>query len=182
VTDNFNIVYPGGSVTLGGSYTVTFKNSTVTTIKKHGKTYTTNVVTVTGPQAIELYLPAGKTAGQLTASLVNPDKTSAGVFGGQVLALRLNVDFSGPVNPAGLGNLKYCAVDLPSLIGVNVSGILAKAQAVLGGATPASQGLYQQDGITPMSVTQVSDLITKLNEAFDNCQPTDWANNHLCLP
>jgi hypothetical protein len=178
---NFNTVYPGGSVTVGGAFTMTFANNTVNSVKKvKGKT-TIVTTAVTGPQVIETYLPAGKTAGQLTANLFNGDKSSSGVFGGQVLALQLSVDFSGPVTASGLGSVKYCASDLPSIQGRTISQILAKANAVLGGATTASQGLYQQDGITPMTIAQLNDLITNLNEAYDNCSTVSgWANAHLC--
>ncbi len=40
------------------------------------------------------YLPSAGFAGPLTASLVDPTSSGSGVFGGEVVALRLNVDFS----------------------------------------------------------------------------------------
>jgi len=91
------------------------------------------------------------------------------------------VDFStaGVSNP-GLGAVTYCGTDLPSLNGLSISQILAKANAVLGGATTTSQGLYQQDNTTPMTISQLNDLITNLNEGFDNCTLTSWAAEHLC--
>ena len=52
-------------------------------------------------------VPAGGTPAALTADLLNPATSSSGVFGGQVLALRLNVDFSaagvtiGTLGPVG---------------------------------------------------------------------------------
>jgi len=178
---NFNTVYPGGSATVGGTKTMIFKNTTTTSVKKVKGKLTTVINTFTGPQAIENYLPASKTAGQLTDNLVNPDKSSSGVLGGQVLALQLNVDFSAAgVTAGGLGSVTYCANDLPSVNGLTISQILGKANAVLGGATTASQGLYQQDGITPMTLAQLNDLITNFNEGFDNCTLSAWAAAHTC--
>jgi len=181
LANGFSTVYPGGSVTVGGgTYTMTFQSQTTTVTKKvKGKT-TTTTTTVLAPSFIELYLPAGKTPRQLNATLINPDKSHAGVFGGQVLALQLNVDFSAAgIGPSGLGGLHYCAGDLPSIQGLTISQILAKANAVLGGATTASQWLLGQDS-TPMTISQLNDLIDQLNQAFDDCTPTKWANQHLC--
>jgi hypothetical protein len=179
---NFNAVYGAAGVTVGGGYTMKFNTSSTIVITKHGHTFTTNTVTVTGPEAIHLYLPAKKTPGQLTASLTNPDKSSSGVFGGQVLALQLNVDFSAAgVNPSGLGGVHLCGGDFPASVqGLTISQLLAKANAVLGGATPASQGLYALDNTTPMTVSQLNDIVDLLNQSFDNCATSDWASHHLC--
>ena len=103
------------------------------------------------------------------------------MFGGQVLALQLSVDFSAAlVTTSGLGNVYLCAADFPASVnGLTISQLLAKANAVLGGATPLSQGLKQFDNVTPMTVAQLSDIVTLLNESFDNCATSDWASSHL---
>ena len=193
----FSTVYPGGSCIVGGAKTMTFKDNTVVSVTKVKGKNTTVTTTVLGAQAIEKFLPAqkpvgqgaGNVPGQLTDSLTNPDKSSAGVFGGQVLALELNVDFSNAgVNPGGLGGVKYCANDLPSIHNWTISQILAGANAVLGGATPASQGFMDQGGLNGMTIAQLNDLITNLNEAYDysdpnltgTCNPSPWATDHLC--
>lgn len=127
-------------------------------------------VTKTALEAITAFLPAGETPGALTADLENPTSTSAGTFAGQVLALKFNVDFSAAgVTPAGLGSLTLCNTGT-SLDGQTISQILAAANTALGGgALPAGY-----------SIQNLSDLVTSLNEAFDNCTPTDWANSNLC--
>ena len=63
--------------------------------------------------AVINYLPAGGTPSTLaTGNVVNPTSTPAGSFGGQVLALTLNVNFSSSAPsaliPAGFGDLLYC--------------------------------------------------------------------------
>ncbi len=56
-----------------------------------------------------------------------------------------------------------------ALDGATIAGILAVANTALGGgALPAS-----------MTFATLNDLITDLNEAFDNGTPTGWANTHL---
>ncbi len=57
--------------------------------------------------AVEGYLPASGPPGALNADLLNPVSSSSGEFGGEVVALRINVDFSaagitqGPGGPFG---------------------------------------------------------------------------------
>jgi hypothetical protein len=119
------------------------------------------------------YLPAGSTAAALTGSVINPASTASGVFGGQVTALALNVDF----NDAGItdgaeGSISGLTLQGTggSLDGSDVLTILGAAETALGG------------GVLPAgySYSDLNDLVTDLNEAFDNgCIPTDWAQIHL---
>jgi len=79
LANNFNIVYPNGSVTIGIGRTQTF----------------------TSAKAIETALPGGSTAGPITTSSVNP--TTINVLGGQLLAAQLSLNFSQYVTRPGLG-------------------------------------------------------------------------------
>jgi hypothetical protein len=126
-----------------------------------------------GATYVERYLPAGKTPNKLDGNYTNPTTTSSGVFGGQVLSLQLNVDF----NAAGIidgvdgsiGNLRLCNTGT-SLDGKTINEILAAANKALGG------------GLRPTGYTysSLNDLVTHLNEAFDNCNVSTWALQHLC--
>jgi hypothetical protein len=51
-------------------------------------------IIVTSALAVLNYLPSSGPPGPLTADLVDPTSTSSGLFGGSVLALQFNVDFS----------------------------------------------------------------------------------------
>jgi hypothetical protein len=58
--------------------------------------------------AVGAYLPAGGPPDSLDVDLVNPSSSNSSVFGGQVLALQINVDFSaqnitgnGPIGALG---------------------------------------------------------------------------------
>lgn len=126
----------------------------------------------TSAAAVGVYLPAGGPAAALTASLTNPTSTAAGVFGGQLTALRINVDFSAAgvtVGPGGpVGAVRIIGTNT-SLDGLTVAETLAVAKAALGGgALPAG-----------MTVVNLNDLVTDLNEAFDNGIQSVWARNHL---
>src|SRR5579871_1588901 len=106
---DFATVYPGGSVSIGGTKKLTFTSST----------------------AIHNFLPQGGTPGVLAASATNPTSSAAGVFAGQVLALQLNVDFSNKgITKTGLANLHAVS---GMLAGQTVGQILALANSVIGG-------------------------------------------------
>ena len=151
LADHFADVYPPSGVTIGipGGFSMTF----------------------TSAEKVKDYLPAGGPASWLTGNLTNPTSSSAGVFGGQVLALQLSVDFSdADVTEGGLGDLVLDGTG-GSLDGSTVSEILAAANLALGGgALPAGY-----------SYSTLNDLITDLNEAFDNGEPSAWAQLHLSV-
>lgn len=150
LADNFATVYPSGvEVGIAGTGGFSMKFTTAA--------------------AIGGYLPAGGAPGSLTADLVNPTSSSSGVFGGQVLALQINVDFSAHNITANgpIGALVLCN------FGVTVNQVLADANTALGG------------GALPSYVTSISDLndlVDNLNNAFDNCMDTTWAEGNLCRP
>ncbi len=105
----------------------------------------------TTPTAVQSYLPAGGAANKLTADLVDPTSTASGQFGGQTLALKLNVALSGVASgiPPGFGSLYYCPASLTdSLRGQTVSQILAVAETALGGgALPAGYNYSSLAGL-----------------------------------
>jgi hypothetical protein len=129
---NFSRVYPGGAVVIGQ----------------------TRTITLTSASTIEKFLPQGGTPAKLTQSSVNPT-SKISVFAGQVLALKLNVDFSAAgITRMGLGTLTVVSGELA---GATVNEILALANAVLGGAP------------LPTSVTlaELNDTVARINENFD---------------
>lgn len=131
----------------------------------------------TSASAIQTYLPAGGGSNKLTADLLNPTSSVAGNFGGQVLALKLNMALSDAgVTTAGFDDLYYCNPG-SSLHGQTVGQILAAAEtAIGGGALPAGY-----------TYTTLAGLCADLNLSFDgksaefpNCGlMSDWAAAHL---
>ena len=98
---------------------------------------------------------------------------SSGVFGGQVLALQLNADFNdaGIIDGANgsIADLRLCNTGT-SLDGMTISQILAAANVALGGGSLPTGYTY----------SSLNNLVTHLNEAFDNCNVSTWALEHLC--
>lgn len=111
-------------------------------------------MTFTSRDAVTAYLPAGGTAGALTASVTNPPSgtTSSGVFGGQVLTLKLNLLYAN--NP--VGSLIVCGTG-----GKTVSEVLADAELALGSGTLPTY-------VT--SISQLSGIVDNINNSYDNCR------------
>ena len=156
--DNFTSTFPAG-MTIGvndggGSF--------------HHEIWTSDE---TGITTLRSYLisPAGPSTALLT-DRINPAGTLSGQLSEQVAALTLNVHFSGTVSsmPAGFGDLKLKNTGT-SLDGATVSTILAIANNALAG-----QGLP-----VGYSFSSLNDLITNLNESWDNCTQSSWAKEHL---
>lgn len=122
------------------------------------------------------YLPAVGPSGALDTDLSNPTQTSSGAFGGVVLALRLNIDYSDAgVLPANssvpFGDLvltNYSAV--PSLNGLTVRNISALANTLLGG------------GSNGYTIDSLGVLIEDLNNAFSGGVPETFAQDYLVAP
>ena len=129
-----------------------------------GGTYTMKFTTASN---LTVYLPAGTTPGVLKKSYTNPTgPTEAGEFADQVIALKLNVDFSnaGLIKP-GLPNLKIAA-GFP-LAGTKVSDLLILVQKVLGGSTSSLP--------SGVSVSDLTKLMSGVNGNFDNCTSNNGA-------
>ncbi len=130
-------------------------------------------IVLTSSAAVRDYLPGGGTPAVLSADYTNPNYTSAGVFGAQLVAATLNVAFDAAglglctltgscsfANPPGtLGTLTYiCGVD-DDLIGLTVNEVLALANtAISGGGTPAG-----------VSISNLNNALSIFNEAFSDC-------------
>lgn len=128
----------------------------------------------TSALAVQDYLPAGETAGKLTVDLTNPTSSASGVFGGQLLTLKLNTALSdGGATPAGLGDLYYINPG-DALNGYTVRQILAAAETALGGGP-------LPDGYTYPSLSTLCDNLNLSWDTVspDGCMPSDWARLYL---
>lgn len=98
-----------------------------------------NSMLFTSPGALFTYLPSAGQPAALTADLVDPTSSGSGVFGGEVVALRLNVDFSDAGYTLGaLGTpfgdlIIHDYAPFPGANGLTVRQFLAQANLGLGG-------------------------------------------------
>jgi PEP-CTERM motif len=132
------------------------------------------------PGFILFYLPAtGPISGPLTSNLVDPTTTNtpAGFFGGDVLALELNVDFNNAGFLHGTSSTPFDQLVLTNfggilagLNGLTVSEFLADANTCLGG------------GFCIRDITIMDTIAADLNASFDAGTVSTFADTNLALP
>jgi hypothetical protein len=118
---------------------------------------------------LQSWLGGGGPSGALTADTLNATSTSGGALAKQTAALTINAT----LGTSAFGNPNISGLTLfgtgTSLDGLTVSQILGLANAALAtGIRPAG---YSFGGL--------NDLITMLNESWDNCSQSSWAEAHL---
>ena len=153
--NNYIAVYPGGIVEVGIAGAAGFS------------------MLFTGVLEVLAYLPAVGPAGALNSDLVDPTSSSAGGFGGEVLALQLNVDFSDqgvlPHDAAvRFGDLTLCGLSSP--VGLNtltVRQVLAIANTLLGGGTSS------------FTIAEIDPILRELNASFGSGSVSTFAQDHL---
>jgi hypothetical protein len=131
----------------------------------------------TGAVDLVEYLPASGPSGPLDANLVNPVTSSAGQFGGEAVALKLNLDFSKAgllPNSSGLrfGDLVLTGFSgsESSLNGLTVEQFFPLSQAALAGQA------------TSIGFPDIENLTSNINDAFEAGQPDSFAQDHLVAP
>jgi hypothetical protein len=148
---------------------------------KHNATWTGDA---TGRSALKTYLTsaAGGPNTALTGDTSNATSTTGGGLPRQSATLTLNVAFA-----TGFGNLKLCNLAEGSTIG---SWTLTAAQAVALNGTTINQVLVDANNALggnglPGYVGSFGDLnqlVTALNESYDNCAASAFATANLCQP
>lgn len=137
----------------------------------------------TSSSAVTAYIPSLGAPGPLTASLTNPTSSPSGIFGGDVVALKLDIDFSNAgllgTSSVPFGDLVLTDLssfvspdgtfDLSALNGLTVNQFLGDANTCLA----AGQCL---------SVDAIDGLTEDLLGSFDGGTVSTFADDHLALP
>jgi len=128
------------------------------------------------------YMPSIGPYAALDASVLNPLSTSSGAFGGDVLALEFNVDFSDAgflpaTSGIPFGDLVLEGFStLPQLDGLTVRQFLGDMNTLLsGGSSIVSIG---DIGGPP----DFDPILTSLDAAFSSGTPTQFSQDHLVAP
>jgi hypothetical protein len=123
-----------------------------------------------------VFLPAAGPPGALNSNLLNPTTSSSGLFGGEVAALRLNVDFSDAGLISHLPGVPFGDLELTgfsgSLTGLNdqlVRNFLGIINIALGG------------GATPYTIPDLDEVALQLDGSFFDGIPLQWAQDHLAV-
>jgi hypothetical protein len=129
-----------------------------------------------GASDVQAYLPASGAPGPLNANLGNPTSSISGVFGGDVLTLELNVDFSDAgflLGSKGIpfGNLILANFStLPNLNGLTVRQFLGDVNTLLGG------------GSSIYTIAELDPIASSVNISFFGGTPSTFAQDHLVAP
>jgi hypothetical protein len=150
VQDHFFDVFTAG-LSIGGAFSIDFS----------------------GPDALLTFLPQANPPGAFDHNMSDPPSTSAGVFGGQVAALRLNVDFADAGYTAGtaavkFGDLRLCG--LPVVPGLD-NLTIRQAQTIMNtaiGGTP-----------TGFAIVDLSQELGDINSAFEGGFASTYAQQHI---
>jgi hypothetical protein len=122
------------------------------------------------------YQPSIGPYAPLDASVLNPISTSSGAFGGDVLGLEFNVDFSDAgFLPAAsgipFGDLVLEGFSaLPQLDGLTVRQFLGDMNTLLSG------------GSSIVSIDDLGTILSSLNASFSDGMPQQFALDHLVAP
>jgi hypothetical protein len=127
--------------------------------------------------AVQGYLPSSGTAGPLLSNLLDPTTTATGVFGGDVVALALDVDFSNAGFLRGTSSVPFGSLTLTNftgtlsgLDGLTVSQFLAISETCLGG------------GSCPEGIDNIDYVAVNLGVSFSSGTVSTFADDHLALP
>ena len=135
----------------------------------------------TGEDTVAGYLPFIGTPAALTASFTNPTSTGTGIFGGDVVALKLNVDFSSAGFLSGTSSIPFGDLVLTNFPGVtgSVTSLngLTVSQFLLDVADPCLAG-----DACPAGLDNVAMVTNELNSTFDRGTVSTFADDHLALP
>jgi hypothetical protein len=121
---------------------------------------------------VQAFLPSGMTPGIFTRDYTNRTyPTTAGVLAGQLLALRLNVEYSCNSAFAELGLtqncLRYWVIPADSCFGTKFAGMtVGEFQAIADSIVGNFAGVAERWDVTP---SQLNEVATCLNETFDEC-------------
>ena len=122
------------------------------------------------------YLPASGAPDVLDADLLDPASSASGTFGGDVTALRLNIDFSDVALMPGTAGLKLGDLRLrgltttPGLNGLTLRQYQDVVNTALGG------------GASTYGVADLDLLTFQINMAFGAGLATTFAQDHLQAP
>ncbi len=128
----------------------------------------------TDAPSVLAYQPSIGPFGPLNGNVLNPISTASGGFGGEVLGLEFNVDFSDAGLLHGTSGLRVGDLTLCGMSG---------GQAVLNGQTIrqflAIVNSLLGDTATVMTITDLNTLVGDVNGAFFNGTPSTFAQAHV---
>ena len=142
----------------------------------------------TGASELLSYLPAVGADGPLTSDLLNPTSTSSGAFGGEVTALKLNIDFSDAgVLPGNLG-IPFGDLVLENFSGGQLSPLndLTVRQFSAGVNNLLGGGIFfifkHNFTYRTADIATLDPILANINGSFSEGSVSPFATNNLVVP
>ena len=126
--------------------------------------------------SVRAYMPSVGPFAPLNGTVLNPISTSSGAFGGNVLALQFNVDFSDAGFLPGASGIPFGNLILenfttmPALNGLTVRQFLGDVNTLLGG------------GSSVFTIADLGTTVHDVNVSFFDGTPSTFAQQHLVAP
>jgi PEP-CTERM motif len=131
----------------------------------------------TSAGAVLTYLPASGTPAPLTTSILNPATSPSGLFGGDVLALTLNIDFN---NAGLLGSAS--SIPFNDLLLTNFTGSLSGLNGLTVNQFLATANTWLSSGSCPYGLQNIATITDDLNASFEGGTVSTFADDYLDLP
>ncbi len=144
-----------------------------------------NSMLFNSPENAMDYIPTSGTSGPLDNDLVDPLSTSAGAFGGNVLANQFNVDFNDAGFLAGSAAIRFGDLAMVNFATLIVDGVLEDFSHLNGFSVRqflAAANTCLGDGFCSNTYEGMSVIARNVSLAFDEGTPTQFAQDHLQLP
>ena len=125
--------------------------------------------------SVRAYMPSVGPSAPLNGTVLNPISTSSGAFGGEVLGLEFNVDFSDAGFLPGttgipFGNLILENFSTPAFNGLTVRQFRGDVNTLLGG------------GSSVFTIADLGTTVHDVNVSFFDGTPSTFAQQHLVAP
>jgi hypothetical protein len=127
--------------------------------------------------SLQSYLPSTGAPAALNATLVDPTTSSSGIFGGQVIGLKFNIDFSDAGYTRGALNVPFGDLILQNLTG-NVAGLNGDNLRELFDLSQTSLGGEN----TGYAIADLSPLLMIVNGSFEGGFVGPFSNEDFALP
>src|SRR5262249_36842808 len=131
-------------------------------------------MTFSDSSSVLRYMPSIGPFAPLNGSVLNPISTASGAFGGEVLGLEFNVDFTDAGVLHGSSGLKLGDLNVCGLAGAqavlnnhSVRQALAVVNTLLGGGTSV------------LAISDLGTLVQDLNASFADGSPSTFAQAHI---
>jgi len=134
------------------------------------------VMVFTDADSVRKYIPSTGPFAPLNSSVVNPISTASGSFGGEVLGLEFNVDFSDAGLLPGASGIRFGDLILTnfnprsSFNDLTVRQFLGDVNSLLSG------------GSSVFTIADLGTTVGDINAAFFNGTPTAFTQQHLVAP